>query len=911
MAVLLAVPALILLMFLVSRFYVPLVWFRQLGYGSVYLKPIVTRMLLLVVLAVPATFFLRTALHKPLDIWIREITAGPEPVTPLEQMRRQSMGHLLRRENLHFIWIPAVALAFLYALGLSRLHWMTLLEYLNRVSFGIEDPVFGLDLSFYAYRLPMYRALLGALMSLVVPVTFFTTLFSLITGLVRWNPRTNPRLQLHPDLSGWLALLLAGCFFLFAVSGGLGVFDMLSTQRGTVFGAGFTDLRAGIPLALIRSAVAILAGISVLAFRRIRNVRLLVAPLIVYAAVALAGQAVTGIVQYTVSNNEFQKERPYIAREMEFTRQAYGLDRIGSRPYDGTRVLTYEDMEDNRATLDNVRLNDPEPLAEVLAQQQGLRYYYRFHDIDVDRYRIDGQLREVLLSAREISQPALEERAGTFINLVMRYTHGFGAVATLANDMDRNGYARLLLKDTPPVSVHESLQVSEPRIYFGELTDDEAYGFQIVASKTGEFDFPQGDTNMETSYRGSGGLEITPLNRLMFSLYFGSPRFYFSREIGPDSRLMMIRNIRTRTETLFPFLSFDQDPYLVIRQDGSLYWMLDGYTTRSGLPYSRPYGELNYIRNSVKATVNAFTGAVTLYLFDEEDPVAATYGQIFPGLFLPSSEMPPDLREHVRYPEDLFRIQSQMLLNYHVEDPSVFYNKEDAWFVARKAQLEGTAQEVAPYYTLMALPDAADRSATEFMLSLPFTPASRGDQPRNNLVAWLTARCDGENYGELILYKLPKNAEIQGPLMIDSLIDQDTEISGKLSLWDKSGSRVVRGNLLTIPMDGGFLYVEPIYLKAQREGSSIPQMQAIVLATGRDLIMVETNELDEVIRQYFQEEIPIPDTPEDREPLPLPGDRARLEELIRQLRETLEELESLLEPDTALPGPSLPDPEVP
>ncbi len=584
---------------------------------------------------------------------------------------------------------------------------------------------------------------------------------------------------------------------------------------------------------------------------------------------------------------------------------AYGINNVIDKEYPGTAEITWENIQNNRSTIENVRLNDPTPLKTVLSQNQGLRYYYNFHDIDIDRYLIDGKYRQVFLSTREISQQSLsEEGAGTFVNLTMKYTHGYGLSATLANEINESGYARLIVRDIPPQAVVEGIKIEEPRIYFGELTTDRQYGYVIGNTEAKEFDYPEGNSNVENLYQGSTGIEMKGLNKLFLSAYFNTPRFYIAREINNDSKLLMRRNIVERVSTLMPYLKYDQDPYIVAGEDGKLYWILDAYSHSNRFPYSSPVGDVNYIRNSVKVVIDAYHGTVDFYAVDPDDPVLQTVSSIFPGVFKDLDTMPDFLKNHMRYPEDLFKIQSRVLLNFHVINPSVFYNREDTWDIAKRVDgVETTSTE--PYYSVMKLPDEED---SEFVLTLPFTPASREDRDRNNMVAWLAARNDGANYGQLVLYHMPKNVEVQGPLMIDSMIDQNTNIAGKLTLWGQGGSDVIRGNLMTVPIDGGFIYVEPIYIKAAQQGTSIPQMQAIVFAVDKRIIMVETNSLDEAIREFFGrpedleepgEKAPDPTEVEPTEPGAPPGVAPKesilkkLEILRQQIIELEEEIKSL------------------
>lgn len=852
--ILLVLAALVLKAF--STFYVDYLWFKDLGYRQLFTTPIIAKLQIGII-----AFFLYLLVIFLMGVIAYRVFVSAER----EEIKVKSKLHLFVIENLSnnekdvtpvnykkavsFILLISIVISLFFALGATQSGWMKLLEFKNSTDFGIKELVFNKDVSFYVFKLPLYNFVLQSLTFSLTAIFILSLMFYLFTGLikVRGNPVHRGAIHIPRAIRKFWATMVGALFIFFGLQRYLAMYAVMYSQNGYVYGAGYTDIHVAVPLAKIMAILAVLCGIVSLLYFFINDHRLVIGAVAVYMACALVGSLAYSLVQYNVSNNEFIKEKPYIEQEIKFTRMAYNLSNIKIRDYPGTADITMDDINKNRSTVDNIRLNDPDTLETVLSQNQGLRYYYRFNDIDVDRYMIDGKYREVLLSPREISDQALTEKAGTFVNLTMRYTHGYGAVATMANEIDDTGYARLILKDIPPQSQVKGINIKEPRIYFGELTNDSTYGYVIGNTAAKEFDYPQGDNNVENSYAGKTGLPLTGLNKLLLSSYFNTFRFYMAGEINTNSKLLMRRNIVDRVSTLMPYLSLDHDPYLVVAANGRLYWIIDAYTSTDKFPYASPVGQLNYIRNSVKIVVDPYNGTVDFYAFDKKDPILKTLTKIFPGVFKDPVQMPSNLLEHIRYPEDYFNIQSNILLNFHVNNPSVFYNREDTWDIAKKVSENGT-QNVAPYYSIMKLPGERN---SEFTLMLPFTPASREGQHRNNLVAWLAARNDGNHYGELELYKVPKNVEIQGPLMIDSLIDQDTTISGKMTLWGQGGSQVIRGNLLVVPIDGGFIYVEPIYIKAQQQGASIPQMQAIVFAVDKKIVMVETKSLDTAIATFF------------------------------------------------------------
>lgn len=893
--ILLAVAAIVIKV--ISQFYVPYLWFKDLGYKQLYLTPVVAKIEIGVI-----SFLIYFLIIFSMGLVAYRVFVNAEK----EQVKLKSKLHLFVVHNMNsgeekditpvdfkkaipILLVISSVISFFFSLGTTENGWMKLLMFRNASPFGISEQVFNKDVSFYIFKIPLYNFVLDSLTFSFAAVFLISLVFYIFTGLIRagGNPFQRGAFHIPRSIRRFWAVLVGLLFILFGLKKYMSMFAVMYAQTGYVYGAGYTDIHVTVPLAKVMTALALLCGIVCFLYFFINDHRLILGSLVIYFMVGMVGTLAHGLVQYNVSNNEFVKEKPYIEHEIKFTKLAYNLNNIQVKDYPGTAKITPANISNNRPTIDNIRLNDPAPLQTVLSQNQGLRYYYRFNDIDVDRYMIDSKYREVLLAAREISDEALTEKAGTFVNLTMRYTHGYGAVATLANEIDNSGYARLIVKDIPPQSEVKGIEIKEPRIYFGELTNDTKYGYVIGNTSAKEFDYPQGDNNVENSYAGKTGLSLTGLNKLFLSAYFNTFRLYMAGEINQNSKLLMTRNIVDRVHTLMPYLKLDSDPYLVAADNGKLYWIIDAYTFADNFPYAAPVGDLNYIRNSVKIVIDPYNGNVDFYTFDKNDPVLQTVSKIFPGVFQDSSRMPADLLKHIRYPEDYFNVQSNILLNFHVTNPSVFYNREDTWDIAKRVEAQ-TTKNVEPYYTIMKLPGETD---SEFVLMLPFTPASRQDQHRNNLVAWLAARNDGDHYGELILYKVPKNVEVQGPLMIDSLIDQDTTISGKMTLWGQGGSDIIRGNLLAVPIDGGFIYVEPIYIKAAQQGASIPQMQAIVFAIDKKIIMVETKSLDKAMAEFFADEGLAP-APTDTEQPKVVKPKDAIMQKIQSIKQQLQELEN-------------------
>jgi uncharacterized membrane protein (UPF0182 family) len=527
--------------------------------------------------------------------------------------------------------------------------------------------------------------------------------------------------------------------------------------------------------------------------------------------------------------NELTREREYIAHTIHFTRAAFGLDKVVEANFDIAEGAVPLDLQANASTIKNIRLWDYRPLLRTYGQLQEIRLYYAFNDVDVDRYRLGDDYRQVTLVGREIAQEELPQTAQTWVNRHLVYTHGSGVVLSPVNEVLEEGLPDLWVRDIPPKSSYPELTVTRPEIYYGELTDE----YVIVRTKEQELDYPSGDQNVYTTYEGTGGVVLDSfLKRLAYAMRLGNSQILLSGSITPESRLLWHRAIDERVQTVAPFLRYDPDPYLVIA-GGRLVWLLDAYTTTDLYPYSEPiqtvFGTVNYVRNSVKIAMDAYDGRLSFYLIDPDDPLAATYASMFPDLFRPVEEMDETLVAHWRYPEGMFRIQAAKYQTFHMTDPQVFYNQEDLWSWAEEV-VTGERLRIEPYYVNMRLPGETD---TEFVLMLPFTPSTK-----QNMVAWLFARNDGEDYGKLGVYKFPKQRLVYGPMQVESRIDQDPVISQQLSLWNQRGSQVIRGNLLVIPVDRAILYVEPIYLQA--ETSQLPELRRVIVAYGNRIAMQET-----------------------------------------------------------------------
>ncbi|HHV62423.1 MAG TPA: UPF0182 family protein [Firmicutes bacterium] len=801
----------------IVRFYTDLLWFREVGYPSAFWVSIISRGLLGLAFGLVSFLFVYLNLRVARSA-LRHIGIGPTAF--------ELPDFLTGRKVSSAFLIFSLLIGFLQGLGASQ-YWLQAQEFLKGASFGVKDPIFGLDVGFYMFRLPFLRYMYDVVSFLIVLVVILCGAIYLVSGEMSirgWRVNLSGQARYH--LAG-----LAG-FGLIAKAWGyrLGMYNLLYSPRGAVFGAGYTDIHALLPGLKILAGVALACGLAILAGAFLqRFVRFALAGLgaLIIASFILGSVYPSLVQRFSVEPNELVRERPYIQKNIGFTRIAYGLDKIEERKFYPRDDLTYEDLARHEDTLRNVRLWDWRPLKQTYGQLQEIRLYYEFGDVDLDRYITEKGYRQVALSPRELSLNQVPQTARTWVNEHLKYTHGYGLVMSPVNDVTEEGLPEFFIKDIPPKS-SGGPSITRPEIYFGERTNQ----YVIVGTKSGEFDYPVADQNAYTKYSGRAGVKLSSLpRRLLFALRFGTSKILFSSEITDETRILFYRNIRDRVQRIAPFLRYDADPYMVVA-DGRLFWMWDAYTTSSMFPYSRPLDDgTNYIRNPIKVVVDAYNGDVSFYLIDEKEAVAATYMRIYPGLFKPFSAMPDSLKSHIRYPEDLFRIQASMLNAYHMENPDVFYNKEDSWSIAREVYA-GQEQEVEPYYVIMRPPG---EEKLQFILMLPFTPVGK-----NNMIGWLFAKCDPPDYGKLVLYKLPKERLVYGPAQIEARIDQDPSISQLLTLWSQKGSRVIRGNLLVIPIENSIIYVEPLYLLAEQ--SELPELKQVTVAYGSRLAMDTTFE---------------------------------------------------------------------
>jgi uncharacterized membrane protein (UPF0182 family) len=829
-----AVVALVILAVFV-HYYGDWLWFENLGFAKVFTTILWAKALTF------AAFALLFGMFAAVNIFIarrqgsysRTMRLVPPqgPVTPIQLIFHEA----------HATQVWTLVLLFLSGImGLSASDsWMTFLQYLHRSQFAIADPIFSKDAGFYVFTLPLYSFLQKWCLSALFLVFIAVGLSYYLDHAVAIQENS---LYVYPRVKSHLGML-GGLFFLdLAWAYRLKLYGLMYSSSGVAYGASYSDVHARIPAywALLILAVVIAVVLFCMPVLKKWKWALYAIGLYFVALIGLSWIYPAIIQQYIVKPNELVKETPYIENNIKFTRLGFGLDKALEQPFPLKDTLTYGDIEKNQATIHNIRLWDRRPLIQTYKQLQEIRLYYDFKSVDVDRYHFKDKYTEVALAARELAPSQLPAPARTWVNAHLVYTHGYGVVMSPVNEETGDGMPKFVIQDIPPQSSN-SIRVTRPETYYGEETNE----FTIVHTKTHEFDYPKGNQNVYTSYQGKGGVQISSFfRRLVYAVDLSDFNILLSGYITNESRIMFHRIITDRDRTIAPFLAYDSDPYLVVGGDGHLYWIHDAYTMTSMFPYSEPVSlergryTFNYIRNSVKVVIDAYNGDVSYYVIDPSDPIVQTYRKIFPTLFKPIDKMPSFLRRHLRYPMDLFIVQAKMYATYHMTDPQVFYNREDLWNIPR-AVFSGVAQPILPYYIIMKLPDAASE---EFILMLPLTPSKK-----DNMVAWMCARCDGRDYGQLLVYTLSKDKLIYGPMQIEARINQQPNISAELTLWGQQGSSVIRGNLLVIPIEHSFIYVEPVYLQATQ--SQMPQLKRVIaVEDGR--LMMEKN-LDAALRAVF------------------------------------------------------------
>ena len=827
--IILGLVLLFVLLSLGRSVYTDWLWYDTLGFRGVYTTILFTKIGL----------FAAGALFVGLVLGVSVYVAHRLAAGPVALPLPEEAVDLLRRLVVWGSVVVVVLLSLIFGAILSS-HWEHFLRFANAVPFGELDPVFGKDLSFYVFTLPIYGFVEGWLLG----VGIVALLATIALYFVKFGLR-GERFTLTPGLKIHISIIAAIIMFTMALGHWIDRWELLLSEDGAVFGAAYADLNARRPALLILTIIAAASGILMLVNIWLSGMRLLVgaAALWVVMTIALGTVWPSLLQRFTVTPNEFVRESEYIARNIDFTRQGFGLDRIDEQFYQADSEVTSELIRQNPLTINNIRLWDYRPLTDVYRQIQLIRPYYDFMGVDVGRYTLGGAYRQVLLAAREVAPNKLQPESQTWLNQKLFYTHGIGIAMSPVTEFTPEGRPEFFAKDIPTDGVipigdlskggEPELVVDNPRIYYGENTSS----YVIVKTNTDELDFQteEGDL-IRTSYFGGGGVPLSSfVRRLAFAWQFADVNILISGEITGKSLIQYRRLVQERISSVAPFLKLDKDPYIVAA-DGGLFWMQDAYTVSDHFPYSDPtnteVGEsINYLRNSVKVTVDAFEGTVRLYIWDSTDPLIATYNKMFPALFNSQDEMPPALAEHVRYPQDMFDLQAQKYNKYHMQDPQNFYNNEDLWAIPNEKLGQGDVlQPVESYYVIMKLPG---EEREEFVLLLPYTPSQR-----QNLIGWLAARSDKENYGKLVAFNFPKDRQIDGPEQLEARIDNDQDISAWFTLRCSEGSECIRGNLLVIPIGESLLYAEPVYIRA--EGVRFPELKRVILATGDKVVMEDS-----------------------------------------------------------------------
>ncbi len=817
--------------------YADIYWYKSVGFSSVFVIPFVTKILtgLAAFVLVAGTLLLNFKIFSKLSrgkLYISQSQGSNIVEQPKE------VGKIAQKI---FVAI-SLLMGLLSGLGFSN-NWQIILKFIHQVPFGSTDPVFNYDLSYYIFTLPFLELIFGLLFFLLI-VSF------IISGaLYGWHimfHHLGQKIKLWRSISlpfvpsiakKHLSVLGIGIFLLTAAhSYVVSLPNLLLKKHNLLLGANYVDLKAHIPITYALIAVSVLAAVAGI-YMIIRDKYGLWAPIIgLYLAVAVVGGGIypSLLQSLSVSPNELSKESINLEHHISATREAWGLDKVNTKELSGAQKLTIRDIEENKGTIDNIRLWDREPLLDTFSQLQEIRTYYDFNSLDTERYRLNGDYKQLSLAPREVDYGNLPQR--NFINERLTYTHGMGVAVTPINQVTSEGLPELYVKNLPPTSTQEKLKIDQPAIYYGEEQND----YVIAKTESKEFHYPGREGNVYQNYTGSGGVALdSPLAKALLAFNFGSYKIFLNSDITAESRILYHRNIKERTEKALPFLKFDSDPYMIIA-DGELKWIRDAYTVSDNYPYSAEVDGVNYMRNSVKVVVDAYDGDITAYVMDKNDPLIQTYASIFPEIFRSGKEMPEAIKDHVRYPEDLFSKQTVLYTEYHMDNPQDFYNREDLWnFPSLMSTTRGEGVGPVMRRLIMKLPG---EQKEEFVLMLPYTP-----EGKNNMISWIAARSDGDNYGELVNYRFPKDSLAYGPQQIVSRINQRTEISQQISLWDQSGSEVLQGNLYVIPIEESILYVRPLYLRAR--DSQMPELKRVIVAHKESIAMEPT--LEEALEAIF------------------------------------------------------------
>ncbi len=815
-------------------------WFGEVGYVGTFLTKIKTQLFLGVPLFIIVFLAFYLFVNKLKNKYYDETGVIPDEKTKKTLRIGIKMG--------------AAVISFFFTISVVSDMWFEILKFFNSTSFNYADPLFGNDVSFYVFKLPVISSLINVGITLLFAFIVITVLYNiLVMGTRQVNKQKEDekvidfedlrrRGQLKFEgidkkmitdvlkqisIFGFLLMILLG------VTLWLRSYSLLYSHRGAVFGAGYTDILVDLNVYRVSAILAFVGSIAFLMGARKRKLKMALAFPVLIIVVTITGGILGGVVEsFIVEPDQISKEAQYIQYNIFSTRKAFKLDEIEEIDFPVNYNLDSEDINNNPEIIKNIRINDYRPIKQTYNQIQAIRPYYLFNDVDVDRYMINGEYRQTFISGRELDQSRLTDQAQNWVNQYLKYTHGYGFTLSPVNEVSSDGQPVLMVRDIPPTTTTD-LKIERPEIYFGEKTNE----YVIVKTDEKEFDYPLGNQNAEVIYQGTAGIELSGLNKLLFSLRERSYEILISNNINSESRIVLHRNVMERVNKIAPFISFDDNPYLILNQDdGKLYWIIEGFTTLERYPYSQPLegSTLNYVRNSVKVVIDAYNGDTDFYIADADDPVIETYNKIFPDLLKPYEDMPLGIEFHTRYSQTFFDIQSELYRTYHMTDTNVFFGREDYWDISQEKYM-GNEQTVESNYVMFKLPD---REEVEFLLTVPYSPTGK-----NNMTAMLAGGNDNENYGKLFVYKFPKGQNIPGTNMIEARIDQDSEISPQLTLWSQEGSSVLRGNLIIIPIEDSLLYVEPIYLQASNGTNSLPEMKRVIIGYGDQIVMGNTLEL--------------------------------------------------------------------
>lgn len=855
-------------------------WFSEIGYKEVFFKKIITQLQFFIP-ALVALFFL-------FYLYLNSINAHSIKHSGV------ILSNVEKKVRTKLFLLASLGLSFILSLVFVLDIWYDFLIFINKTSFDLADPIFGRDIGYFIFSLPFLDKLYNFLLILVFVVAAITLLFNVYNFFttkvnnehfdMNARPVSNPK-DIYRNILGAASkqlMFLGGIFFLLLAFGFyLRTFDLLYSPRGIAYGASYTDVNITLPSYYIYMGICVLTAALLILSRKKKNIKLAAfGPLLLIIAMVVSGVISGSVQSIIVAPNEIVKEERFLQNNITYTNYAYNLDKVQEKEFPVNQNLTREDIEKNKVTISNIPINDYRPAKDIYNQIQGLKSYYQFYDMDIDRYTINGVYRHVFVSTRELQSANIpkqaDAQAASWINKYLKYTHGYGIAMSPVNEVTISGQPRLFIRDMPIISDID-ITVDTPQIYFGELTKDSV----IVNTREKEFDYPSTNENIETEYNGTGGIKLNMLNRVLFAARGRKLNFLLSQDISSNSRILINREIIRRVQKIAPFLVYDEDPYIVI-YNGKLYWIIDAYTVSSRYPYSEKINSqtsTNYIRNSVKVIIDAYNGSTDFYIADPNDPLIETYSRIFTTLFKPLDKMPGGLKAHIRYPQTLFDIQADIYTKYHMKSAREFYNKSDVWDVSTQIYGPSTAQSnaevVESSYLIMRLPDSKKE---EFLLMVPYTP-----QGKTNMISWLAVKNDGENYGEIILYSFPSGKIVEGPMQIEGIVSQDTIIGPQLNLLATGGnSQAIRGNMLTIPIEESILYVEPIYVKALN-ANALPEQKKVIVYFKNQVIMEDN--LEKALARIF----PLKKTGEEQ-PIPAPTTdgtlNATVEELIKKANET-------------------------